>query len=253
MLVRLRFAGGILYVWLGLCLITLLIVILPQLAFAQNASLENNTRMLSRGEVVYRIVDAFDLTTREKTFLTSCREHLDECFFVFSAMSDFDDISFDPLLRLYPDLSPHHRYFEAINVASMLGLIHGYLHEDGTPFRPESVMTRIQALKVVLGAADLLEWKDRFELSSEELAQATLYLDEVLSTPEGWWYNRYLNFAYKNSIIPPSEYFRPDDIVTVAELQEMINNTHDFMAARTYDQKAFAGGDSEQQTVAVAG
>lgn len=204
-------------------------------------------RVLTRGEVVHRIVDSFDLGRREKSFLGACKEHPHDCFFVFSAMSDYDDIVFEPFLKLYPDVSQKSRYYEAINTASMLGLVHGFLNEKETPFKPEIVMTRIQALKITLGAADLISWKERFELSGAEMTQSTPYVDSVLSTPEAWWYNRYLNFAYDEGIIPKTDFFRPDEPIRFEELQEMINNTLAYSEALRHDSKTAARGDSTEQ------
>lgn len=196
-----------------------------QQAFATTmrvADHEYEARLLTRGEVVSTVVTSFDLAERESSFLTSCKSQLDQCFFVFSAMSDFDGIAFEPFLSLYPDVTPKTRFYHDINVASMLGLIHGYLNDDSTPFRPEIVMSRIQALKIVLGAADLMEWEEKFEVNMAEIGHETPYLDTSLTYDENWWYNRYLNFAYEHDIAPKTDYFRPDDIVTVGELSEFI-------------------------------
>lgn len=203
-------------------------------------------RVMTRGEVVQRIVDAFNIGQREESFLGACREQPHECFFVFSAMSDYDDISFEPFFRLYPDVNEKSRYYEAITTASMLGLVHGYLHEEDTPFKPEVVMTRIQALKIALGASDLMGWKDHFELSEEELTMSTPYVDMALSTPENWWYKRYLNFANETGIIPDDEFFRPDDPVTFEELEEILDNTRAYLEARRYDTKTVARGNTAE-------
>jgi len=120
-------------------------------------------RMMQRGEVVNYIVNEFDLKNNYSNFIGNCLGNRESCFFVFVAMSDFDEISLNPL-QLYPDVYPNYRYYNAINLASMLGLVHGYTFEKDTPFKPEVVMTRVQALKVVLGAGDLIKWKELLNL-----------------------------------------------------------------------------------------
>jgi len=212
-------------------------------AFAKD---EYPSRLLTRGEAVFRIVETFELGQTKESFLTACYEQPDECFFVFSAMSDFDDIAFEPFLKLYPDVNQKYRYYEAINTASMLGLIHGYLEEDRTPFKPELVMSRIQALKVVLGAADVLRWKEHFELTEEELSAPPVYADIPLQDPENWWYNRYLSFSAEHGITSESDFFRPDEPITVAELKEIMNTALAYSEARLHDPKTLARGNSAE-------
>ncbi len=230
-----RRIGGNRYLLFSLAAAFVLLLFSQQRAFAaiRNPNHEYESRLLTRGEVVSTIVTSFQLAERESSFLTSCQNHLDECFFVFSAMSDFDGIAFEPFLSLYPDVTPNSRFYHDINVASMLGLVHGYLQEEDTPFRPEIVMSRIQALKIVLGASDLMDWEERFEVSEEETVHSTPYLDEALTYEENWWYNRYLNFAFEHGITPKIDYFRPDEIITVGELNEMIQKAQ--MASKGID------------------
>ncbi len=177
------------------------------------------TKVLGRGEVVSRVVEFFELKEKKRSSISECLSRSDECFFVFAAMSDFDGIGFSPL-TLYPDVKPQSRYYDDINVASMLGLVHGYLGEYSTPFKPELVMTRIQSLKLVLGASELVQWLEQFELTEIE---ATTFGD--VSGPGQWWYPRYLNFALKAGILEEGSTFRPDEAITVAELEAMMQST----------------------------
>lgn len=207
---------------------------------------EYPSRLMTRGEVVERIVDGFELGQREASFLGACREQPHDCFFVFSAMSDYDDIAFEPFVRLYPDVNDKFRYYEAITTASMLGLVHGFMDEEDTPFKPEVVMTRVQALKITLGAADVLQWKERFELTEADMQVSTPYVDTALRDVDNWWYNRYLNFAYEAGIISGNGEFHPDDPITFEELQTFINNTRAYSEARRHDSKTVARGDSAE-------
>ena len=211
----------------------------PQFAAAQEQANDGDypAKLLTRGEVVSRVVDFYHLKKERRAFISDCLSHADDCFFVFAAMSDFDDIAFDPL-SLYPDVTPLNRYYEAINVASMLGLVHGYLGDRSTPFRPEVVMTRIQALKLTLGASGLMHWKERFELGTIENTPFT----DVDSTAEGsWWYPRYLNFALEKGILEPTPTFRPDEPITLAELESLMQSNAD-LVVQTDDQEIFQSG-----------
>ena len=200
--------------------------------------------LLNRGEAVSKVVAAFDLEKKQKKFLLDCLGHPDDCFFVFSTMSHFDDIRFTPLI-LYPDVFPAYKFYGAINTASMLGLVHGYLEEDTSPFHPETGMTRIQALKVVLGAADAIKWIEKFELKMAAADSggpdyALPYGDVDPQNDSMWWYPRYLGFALDNNIIDPGDYFRPDETVTEAELNDMMTRALNYASA------------DENQTVAQA-
>lgn len=196
--------------------------------FGQNAPL----KIMSRGEAVYRIITDFELEQKDAKFLDVCLATPDECFFVFSAMSDYDGIRFEPMI-LYPDVFPAYKYYDAITTATALGLVHGYIEEDQSPFHPMVTITRIQALKVILAAANLLQWKEKFELE-EAMKDAggpeyILPFEDVdLSDPDNWWYGRYLAFALENGIIMPATSFRPNDGVTEDELNKMISRAIDY-------------------------
>lgn len=188
---------------------------------------QSSAHFLSRGEVVAQVTETFDLKNKHKDFIEACFVNLDDCFFVFSAMTDFDAIQFHPII-LYPDVSVAYRYYDDITIATMLGLVHGYLDEDQSPFHPRALMSRIEALKVVLGARGFLDWKERFEmmatLGEDGLrSQKTIFNDVSAENPAHWWYPRYVNFAFERGIIKSTMYFRPDEFITDAELNEMID------------------------------
>lgn len=187
-------------------------------------------RMLSRGEAVDMIVDTFELRKNYSSFLTKCLINADDCFFVFAAMSDFDGISFNPL-TLYPDVNERYRYYDSVNVASMLGLVHGYLEQDKTPFKPEIVISRIQTLKVVFGAAELMKWKEKFELDD----QISLYDDISPNDEDKWWYPRYANFAKNAQLVPDLDTFRPDEPIKLQELKDLMEKTLEYQQTISHD------------------
>lgn len=193
---------------------------------------------MSRGEAVYQIVTNFKLTEKDGKFLDICLKSPDECFFVFSDRSDYDGIRFAPLI-LYPDVFPAYQYYAEINTASALGLVHGYSEEDQSPFHPMEAMTRIQALKVVMAAANLLQWKEKFELMGDSGGpEYELPFDDIdLSNPDNWWFGRYLAFALENGIIVPNNSFRPNDGITDGELSKMISRAVDYAIKSAHEEQ----------------
>lgn len=196
-------------------------------------------KVVRRGEAVSLIMEAFDVKQKNSKFIDLCTLYVHDCFFTFAAQSDFDGIAFEPL-KLYPDVNEKIRYYDAINLASMLGLIHGYINEEGTPFKPEVVITRIQALKIIFGASELLPWKEKFELSDEELTPIMENKDSVFKDVDSmhenmWWYHRYLSFGLNNGILLPEESFRPDEPATKAELLDFIESVKLFVEKNQND------------------
>jgi hypothetical protein len=192
------------------------------------AAAGNPQKELTRGEAVQVVVDSFDIRKKAGSFIRDCLQHPDDCFFVFSGMSDYDGIQFSPLI-LYPDVFPANQYYGAINTATMLGLVHGYLEEETSPFHPETAMTRIQALKVVLGAADLMKWKDKFELTDADYPKKLPFKDLEIDSADAWWYPRYLAFALERGLIDSGTTFSPDRAITEAELGDLVTRTLDFI------------------------
>lgn len=180
----------------------------------KNVAMQASDAPLCRGKGVYIIATQMGLASKNADFLGKCALHKDECYFVFGAMSDYS-IQFEPLI-LYPDVFPANQYYGAINLATTLGLVRGYTDEKSTPFHPEAPMTMIQALKVLLIANGNVPWKEKFELTQNELNAYK---------PEGsdkWWYGRYLNFALNKGMIDQKQYDNPDEIITSVVLQNLI-------------------------------
>jgi hypothetical protein len=190
--------------------------------------------LLTRGEAVSEVVTSFDLADKNHSLIKDCLQVPDDCFFVFSVMSDYDDIRFSPLI-LYPDVFPANKYYNAINTATILGLVHGYLGEQSTPFHPEDRITRIQGLKMILGAAGLMTWKDKFELIKDALTDSMppVFADVNTGNPKMWWYERYIDKACEINVIDCNGGdFRPDETITKAELAGMVSKTLSYDAEK---------------------
>lgn len=186
---------------------------------------------ITRGELVKIVIDGFDLRNRRADFLESCYSHKEFCLFNFIAMSSFNDITLDPEMSLYPDVPPNHPYSGYINDATVLELVNGYLNIENSPFMPDNSVSRIQALKVILGAADLVPNKYEFELANKLggyaglLNQFSFFADIDAKISSMWWMPRYVNFAVKNGIVENADHFFPDDDITLDELNTWIMRT----------------------------
>lgn len=198
----------------------------PTLTSVDVSNSFNDNEPLTRGEAVQRVVDFFDLEVSHAKFLKSCFLVPDECFFAFTAMSDFDGISFDPL-TLYPDVKSGNKYADAINTATILGIVRGHINIDQTPFYPNHYLTRIQALKVILGATEQLPWKEKFEMEDDYWNKQSLdkkywVADIDPNSEDEWWYGRYVAFALDAGIIEDQKYLRPNDAITGSEMTELM-------------------------------
>lgn len=190
---------------------------------------------VSRGELIKEVIRSFDLKNEKSALISSCYEHVDYCFYNFTAMSNFDELALKPEIVLYPDVRPGSKYYEDVTIGTMLGLIEGYMAQDESPFYPEEPISRIQALKIVLSATELVKPKYRFQLAEElggvdKLSQQESFFKDINSKISGmWWYPRYANFAAENGIVNTAEKFRPDDNIKVGELQSIIKRTVEFL------------------------
>lgn len=193
--------------------------------------------VVNRGELLNIVLDNFNIKTKKSKEIAKCYEYLEFCLFNFSAMTSYKDLSFSNPLQLYPDVNSGHKYFDDINLSTMLGLVNGYLYDENSPFRPEWAVTRIQALKIIFGAADLVPPKYKFELVAllgsytDLLNQISYFKDVDSQLSYMWWYPRYVNFAVENGIVEKGEYFRPNDNITVEELNDIIGRTLDYLSS----------------------
>lgn len=197
--------------------------------------IEDLSSKVLRGEMIAKVVNSFDLKEKKKDYIQNCLDYRDFCFFDFLARSSYSELQLSPDLVLYPDNFPGSKYYEEINIATMLGIANGNIESPNSPFSPETYATRIQALKVILGASDLIDYKYKFELENilgsfdAVFNQSSYYKDINSAISYMWWYPRYVNFAYENNIIDQSENFRPDDLITLSELLDMINKTKEYI------------------------
>ncbi|MBI4975673.1 FG-GAP repeat protein [Candidatus Peregrinibacteria bacterium] len=201
----------------------------------------SESELVQRGKFTSIIVNSFDLKNTKSDDLQKCSSHKEFCLFNFLAMSSYDKIQLDPNLILYPDIFPVYKYYDDINTATMLGLINGYLNEQDSPFHPDFNISRIEALKIILGAADLIKPMYKFELtrtlgSIENLINQPSYFHDVnAKIPYMWWYPRYVNFAVSHNLVDKGDLFRPDDNITMDELNDIIARTIEFLNKKNED------------------
>lgn len=203
-----------------------------------HSSEKSSEEKVSRAEIVYKVVNAFDLKEKNASFVSNCLDYREFCFFEFMARSNFSDIKLEPEIILYPDNLPGMKYYEEINLATILGVVNGFIEEENSPFLPEKEVSRIHALKIILGSSDLMEFKYKFELENslgsleEILNQSSYFRDVSAKISHMWWYPRYLNFAYEVGIVDKTEDFRPDDPITFSELNDMIEKTKEYLTLK---------------------
>ncbi len=187
--------------------------------------------LVTRAEFLRIVLDRFNLINKKEQAIRDCYDHREFCLFNFMTMSSFGGITLEPDVILYPDVPVDHAYFEDVTVATMLGIVNGYMNETNSPFYPEKNISRIQALKIILGATDLVKPKYQFELikilgSYKDLInQISPFADVDARIADMWWYPRYLNFALEHDIIDQTVYFRPGDEITIGELNDTIERT----------------------------
>lgn len=205
-------------------IITWLVAVLFSLSWAGfTMALESP---VSRGQAVNKIVSFFNLEDKNQLFLDNCRLDPGTCLFVFSARTNFDNLHLDPMI-LYPDVYPAYRYYKAINIASMLDLASGYYMENQSPFRPEQPITKVEALKLVMGAAEILPWKEKFELSFQEQGWLKVSVDT-----EKWWYGRYLATALSEGFIDQMTQEEAESTVSEVELLKIMEGANRIVASR---------------------
>jgi hypothetical protein len=154
-----------------------------------------NTPLLSRGEATDLAVKYFRLEEKNAGFLRDCDAVPEECLFAFSARTDFHDLRFDPVI-LYPDVYPAYRYYKSINLASKLDLVRGYIQAPESPYLPEQPITRVEALKLIMGASGLLNWKEKFEIAVADSSWLKFSFEG-----DRWWYSRYLASAAESGVL----------------------------------------------------
>lgn len=200
-------------------------------------------RPISRGAVIHAVVEKLDLKTKKKDVIDSCHEYKEFCLFNFMAMSLYNDIQLEPSLILYPDVPENHRYYEDITIGTMLGLVNGFVSQQDTPFYPNRSISRINALKIILTAADLVKFKYRFALLKELggyeklITQYSYFRDIDPKVYEMWWVPRYTNFALRAGIVPKNRYFRPNENITIKEFNSMLEKTVEYLNSLEQDEE----------------
>jgi hypothetical protein len=189
-------------------------------------SVTRRNTYLSRGEATNLVVEYFQLEKKNAKFLSECEAAPGECLFSFSAMTNFHGFKPDPAV-LYPDVGPAYKYYKSINIATELDLVRGYFAEDESPYRPLQPISKVETLKLVLGASGLMGWKEKFELKLME--QQPNWLMASLNEND-WWYARYIAGAADKGIIASAEEFMPDDTISKKEFLQLLESTNKIVA-----------------------
>lgn len=178
---------------------------------------------ISRGAATDLIVKSFDLENSNKEFLNQCDKDIDLCLFSFSTRTHFN-IYLDPVI-LYPDVFPAYKYYKSINLATKLDLVSGYFNDENSPFRPEQQISKIEALKLIFGAAQIMSWKEKIELDEDDMLTPSNPLTPIQFMTEKWWYLRYIMKAMEWGIINKNDISKIENGLTKEELIIFIDKT----------------------------
>ena len=109
---------------------------------------------------------------------------------------------------VFDDVPYTHKYAEAINLLSGLGIITGYGNGD---FKPEGTITRAEAATIIVRTLGL---------DDNVTKGATMFSD----VPASHWASGYINIAVENGIINgfPEGTFLPEDNVTYEQIVKMV-------------------------------
>lgn len=188
----------------------------------------------TRGNFIKDVVEKFNIKNSRGDYIQNCYDFKEFCFYLFMGQSSYSGIQLQPELILYPDVPPISPYYEAVNIATMLGVVSGFSGEKNNPFKPGDYITRIQALKIILSINQLVKPLQKFELAGllvgNDLSEQNSYFTDIdPKIPSMWWYPRYANYAYENQLVNRNGPFRPDDNITKDEAATLIENTLNFL------------------------
>jgi len=244
---------------------------------------------VSRGDILTQTLDDFSVQLTKKDLIKSMLNHQKESLSIFLSVTNYRGVVlakndsnmvadvgkaniFSQLasfglkkakaaqmfdlgkLQLYPDVPPELPGSYAINISTMLGDVQGYYQEKNSPFKPNQPITRVEAVKVIMGAVDGVNWLYYEELQSilggtvGIRAQKTPFTDVDASVDYMWWIPRYLNKACDMKIITCEEgsRFRPEAYISDSEILAMVANMKNYLNSSTYlaDQTGDPDGDN---------
>lgn len=204
---------------------------------------ESPAKFISRGEATDLTVRYLQLEKKNAGFLRSCKLDIGTCLFAFSSRTNFE-IKLDPVI-LYPDVKPTNRYYKSINIASELDLVRGYYEEENSPFLPKQAISRVEALKLALGATKVVEWKEKFELPKVEANDAS-WISIGMDTGK-WWYGRYLAAAETNGFWKQMTPEEADAGIGKEEFLKLLESANTIVASRQVSSLADNNGQANKE------
>jgi len=187
---------------------------------------------VTRAEVVAKVFKKFHVQELKKNLIEACKNNLPDCLAIFASYSNYHELKLEKnAMQFYPDVPADYLLADAVNIGTMLGIVNGYYREPDNPFKPGQIISRVEALKVILGSTDILKWRyyDEFAAMLGGVAalqnQQTVFSDINSYNDHMWWYARYINVACKVQMIDcsPGSRFRPDDFIAKAEFANMLD------------------------------
>lgn len=120
----------------------------------------------------------------------------------------FNLMTITAFAKSFPDIVEDHANFSAIEYLEANGIIHGY--EDGT-FRPNNLVNRAEAMKIIVGAFGI-----------EQKADSDVLFPDV---KKDQWFFPFVMGGYSAGIVNGYDdgYFRPEDTINLAETLKLVS------------------------------
>ncbi len=192
----------------------------------------------TREEAVNFILKNLNLETEKSDLFKRCAADYQACLSIFRLNSKYDSIAInnEEIGSLFPDYNTlENQSRRAIDLATVDGFVTGYYGDHQRPFKPKRAVTRIEALTMMLRAADLIPTLYREELvailggEAGLKSQKTSFQDIDPNREAHWWYAVPTNAAVKFGIVDQTKNFRPDEFITEEEFLAMFNRLKEFL------------------------
>lgn len=160
----------------------------------------------------------------------------------------------DKMGQLYPDVSTDEAYTKDIVDGTILGIFNGYYEEPNSPFKPKQILSKIQAVKILMNAADLMKWQYRPELEAmlggpEALQNQTTPFKDIDLKKDSymWWYPRYVNMACTIKLFDCKlgTDFHADSYIKSSELNLWMSRTMTYLAKNNVQKNLLADSDAD--------
>lgn len=160
----------------------------------------------------------------------------------------------DKIGQLYPDVPNDQPYSRDIVDGTILGIFNGHYEEPNSPFKPDQILSKVQAIKILLNASDVMKWKYKPEWEAilggtdAVQSQTTPFKDiDLKKDTYMWWYPRYINMACEVKLFDckSGSEFHPDAYVKSSELNLWMSRLTAYLAKNNVQKNLLADSDGD--------